>query len=287
MKIFSLAVLLSLAGNVFAQHKVIKEGHRGCRGLMPENTISAMKKALDLGADVLELDVVISKDKKVVVSHDPFMSAEFSLKPSGDPVSADEQKNIILYSMPYAEIKKYDVGSKHNPHFPEQQNFKEHKPLLSELVDAVDKYAKEKGLPMPNYNIEIKSDPKTDGLHQPEPKEFVNLVMKVCRSRKILNRMNIQSFDVRPLQIIHNMDKTIKIAYLTSNDKSIEENLKDLGFIPHIYSPHYKKVDKAAVEFCHKQNMQIIPWTVNTKEEIDALVQLGVDGIITDYPNLF
>lgn len=287
MKLFPIVLLMVFAFEASAQRKVIKEGHRGCRGLMPENTIASMKKALDLGSDVLELDVVISKDKQVVVSHDPYMSAEFTLKPSGDSVTAEEQKSIILYAMPYSEIKKYDVGTKHNGKFPEQLNFRDYKPLLSELIDSVDAYAKQKGMPSPNYNIEIKSNPKTDGVHQPEPKEFVDLVLKVCRSRGIVDRMNIQSFDVRPLQVIHQLDSSVKLAFLTANTKTIEENLKELGFTPDIYSPIYKTVNKEAVEFCHQKNMQIIPWTVNTKAEIDALIALGVDGIITDYPNLF
>ncbi|MEO6549779.1 MAG: glycerophosphodiester phosphodiesterase family protein, partial [Ferruginibacter sp.] len=242
---------------------------------------------LDLGVEVLELDVVISKDKQVVVSHDTYMSADISLKPSGDSITTEEEKDIILYKMAYAGIKKYDVGSKHNLKFPMQQNFPAYKPLLSDLIDSVELYAKEKRMKPPSYNIEIKSQAKTDDIEHPKPQEFVDLVMNVCEAGNILGRMNIQSFDTRPLQLIHKQFSAIKISYLTANPKTTSENFDELGFQPDAYSPYYKTVNEEAVKFCHGKNIKIIPWTVNTKEEIAALIKLGVDGIITDYPDLF
>lgn len=286
-EIVTVTVSLLVSGLLAAQHNIIKQGHRGCRGNMPENTIPAMKKALDMGVQVLELDVVISKDKQVVVSHDSYMSSEIMLKPSGDTISTTEAKGLILYAMDYSDIKKYDAGSKHNIHFPQQQNFKTYKPLLSELIDSVERYAREKKLPMPMYNIEIKSQPKTDKIEQPEPQEFVDLVLKVCKNKGILKRMNIQSFDVRPLQLIHQQyPAVVKLSFLTANPKTLEENLKDLGFTPDFYSPYYKTVTGEVVKLCHEKQIKIIPWTVNTKQEIDALLALDVDSIITDYPEL-
>lgn len=276
-----------LSNNIFSQQTVIKQGHRGCRGLLPENSIVGMKKALDLGVQVLELDVVISKDRKVVVSHDPYFTSEISMKPDGDKISVEEEKLHNLFNMTYAEIKKYDVGSKHNARFPEQMNFPTYKPLLSELIDSVDVYAKLKGMKMPYFNIEIKSTPQTDGLFHPEPPEFTELVLEVCKSKMIMERMNIQSFDVRPLRLIHNKYPDVTLAFLTANPKTIAVNLEELGFTPDIYSPYYKTVSAEAVTYCHEKRMKIIPWTVNTKEEIQILIDLKVDGIITDYPNLF
>jgi len=279
-------LMLGAAADVSSQKQFLKEGHRGSRGLMPENTIPAMKKGLDLGADVLEIDVVISKDKKVLVSHDPVMNSEISLKPSGDTVSKEEQKKLILYGMNYAEIRKYDVGSKHHHEFPQQQNFPAYKPLFAELIDSTDAYAREKGMKPPSYNIEIKSNPATDGINQPPPQEFVDLVVEICKSKDLFGRMNIQSFDPRPLQLIHKQYPDITLAYLTMNLKSMEENLATLGFKPAIYSPNYKTVTKESVKYCHDNGIKIIPWTINTKEEIEAIRSLGVDGIISDYPNL-
>lgn len=288
MKKISLLSLLLLGSNfLVAQSKLDRQGHRGCRGLMPENTIPAMKKALDLGVQTLELDVVISRDKQVVVSHDTYMASSITLKPDGKPVSAEEEKSINLYQLPYAEIKKYDVGSKKHAEFPEQQNFPAYKPLLSELIDSVEAYAKAKKLPLPLYNIEIKSNPATDNVYHPATGEFVELVMGVCQKKKLGKRLTIQCFDVRPLQLIHQKFPEVSLAYLTANAKSLEDNLAALGFKPHAYSPYYKTVTGETVKACHKQGMVIIPWTVNSKSEIEQLIGLGVDGIISDYPNLF
>jgi glycerophosphoryl diester phosphodiesterase len=286
IKTIGLISLLLSAQLVLAQNKLDRQGHRGTRGLMPENTVQAMKKALDVGVETLELDVVISKDKQVVVSHDPYMSADIATKPDGTPVTAEEQKSINLYQLTYDQIKKYDVGSKKHPQFPEQKNFRAYKPLLAELIDSVNAYVKKKNLPQPRYNIEIKMSPATDNVYNPDVAEFVKLVVPICQ-QKLGNRYNIQSFDARPLQLIHQQYPTIALAYLTANAKTVDENLATLGFMPKTYSPYYKGVTAETVKACHDKGMQIIPWTVNTKPEIESLVKLGVDGIITDYPNLF
>lgn len=269
------------------QPKFDRQGHRGCRGLMPENTIAAMKKALDLGVQTLELDVVISKDNQVVVSHDAYMSSHIALKPDGKPVTADEEKQLNLYQLTYGEIKKYDVGSRPYPEFSNQQKFSAYKPLLAELIDSVETYAHTKGLLPPKYNVEIKSTPATDGEYHPAPPEFVKLAMRVCQSKHLGTRLNIQSFDARPLHLIHQQFPDVILAYLTANAKSVSENLATLGFTPQIYSPYYKTVTTETVKACHQHRMRIIPWTVNTKAEIDSLRSLDVDGIISDYPNLF
>lgn len=282
-----LLTLLLLPPLLLAQPALDRQGHRGARGLMPENTVAAMKKALDLGVTTLELDVVISKDQQVVVSHEPYMAADFCTKPDGTPITKAEEKSINLYQLPYAEIKRYDVGRKPHPQFPQQVKMAAYKPLLGELLDSVETYARMKRLPAPRYNIEIKSSPQTDGTYQPAPAEFVDLVMAVIQKRNVAGRYNIQSFDVRPLQRLHERYPNVVLAYLTANAKTLDENLAALGFKPAIYSPYYKTVTADVVKACHEQNMKIIPWTVNTKPEIDALVNLGVDGIITDYPNLF
>lgn len=282
-----LCLLVLSAQPLLAQTKLNRQGHRGTRGLMPENTIQAMKKALDIGVETLELDVVISKDKQVVVSHDPYMTAEITNKPDGTPVTAAEQKDIKLYQLTYDQIRKYDVGSRQHPQFPEQQNFRAYKPLLTELIDSVEAYVKAKKLPKPSYNIEIKMSPLPDSVYNPGPAEFVQLVMPICQKKLSVSRYNIQSFDARPLQLIHKQYPKVTLAYLTANQKTVADNLTTLGFTPAIYSPYYKTVTDETVKFCHDKGMKIIPWTVNTKPEIEALVKLGVDGIITDYPNLF
>jgi glycerophosphoryl diester phosphodiesterase len=287
MSVQILSVLLLSATLLQAQPALDKQGHRGCRGWMPENTIPAMKKAMDLGVTTLEMDVVISKDKKVVVSHDTYMSSVFCLKPNGDSISRKEEKSILLYGLNYSEIKQYDAGSKHNAGFPQQQNFPAYKPLLSELIDSVKFYAQLKKTAVPLMNIEIKSQPEKDGIEHPDPQVFVDLVIDVLKQKNILQNINIQSFDIRPLQILHQQYPKVVLSYLVGNTKSLDENLALLGFVPNIYSPHYKLVNADLVKACHEKGMKILPWTANSKEEINALIALGVDGIITDYPNLF
>ena len=132
------------------------EGHRGARGLLPENTIPSFIKALEYGVKTIELDVVVSRDNKLVVSHEPWFSSVISLDPKGNPIPAEKQKEHNIYNMNYSEIKKYDVGSLGNKDFPEQQKMKTYKPLLSEVFVEIGKYVKKNKLQPVRYNIEIK-----------------------------------------------------------------------------------------------------------------------------------
>jgi len=117
-----------------------KQGHRGCRGLMPENTIQAMLKAIDLGVTTLEMDVVITADSQVILSHDPYFSHEITTGPTGVPISLEEEKKLVLYKMDYEATKAYDVGLKPNPKFPQQEKLKANKPLLREVFEDVEAY---------------------------------------------------------------------------------------------------------------------------------------------------
>ncbi|MDQ3683760.1 MAG: glycerophosphodiester phosphodiesterase [Bacteroidota bacterium] len=269
--------------------KFDKQGHRGSRGLMPENTIPAMYKAIDLGVTTLEMDVVISKDKKVIVSHDPYFNADITTAPEGNNLSKAEGSKILLYAVDYDSIKKYDVGLKPHPGFQRQQKVAVHKPLLSDLIRSSEAYAKEKNIPLLWYNIETKSNPGGDGSHHPAPGEFVDLLIDVIQKEGIVERTVIQSFDIRTLQVVYQKYPTLKTSLLIENTdkRTLDEQLKELGFVPAVFSPHYSLVTPALVKACHDKKMKIIPWTVNTKEEIEKIKSLGVDGIITDYPDLF
>jgi len=265
-----------------------KQGHRGCRGLMPENTIAAMIKALNLGVTTLEMDVVITKDKKVVVSHDQWFSEEITTKPDGSFIGQREERKFNIYWMTYDQVKTFDVGLKPHPRFPTQEKMKAVKPLLTELIDSVKLYMMASRRPMPFYNIETKTQPVTDGIYHPSPGEFVNTLMNVINGANIGDRVIIQSFDFRTLQILHKRYPAIKTAALIEDfdKRSLEEQLKALGFKPTIYSPHYSLVNKELIGKCHELQIKVIPWTVNDKAKIDELKTLGVDGIITDYPDL-
>jgi len=264
-------------------------GHRGCRGLMPENTIPAMFKAIDLGVTALEMDVVISKDNKVVVSHEPWFESEITTKPDGSFVPAPDVMKYNLYQMTYDSIAKYDVGIKPHPRFPKQQKIKAVKPLLADLFDSVENYLHKKNLPRVRYNIEIKSLPAGDNRFHPTPSVFVDLVMAIIHEKKMEDRVIIQSFDYRPLQLLHEKYPGVALSLLIedSNENDFEGQLSKLGFTPAIYSPNFTLVDEDMVKQCHDKGMKLITWTVNDKKKIKELRKIGVDGIITDYPDLF
>ena len=273
------------AGGVAAFPAFSTEAHRGGRGLMPENTIMAMKKAMDLGVTTLEMDTHITGDNQVVLSHDEYLNPLFTLTPEGKEITKEASKQLILYKMPYEELRKYDVGSKYYSKFPEQLKVKAQIPLLSAVIDSVQQYAKEKGMKQPFYNIETKMGKDGDNLLNPAPEVFVKLLMDVIRAKKISPYVVIQSFDVRTIQYLHKQYPELRTSYLVDKG-NLEDNLKKLGYTPFIYSPAYKLVDAELVKQCHERNMKVIPWTPNTREEIAQLKSLGVDGIISDYPNM-
>jgi glycerophosphoryl diester phosphodiesterase len=300
MKLFSLlflVILLSCGGSKKMQNSNTGglnpafdiQGHRGCRGLMPENTIPAMKTALDLGVTTLEMDVVITKDKKVVLSHDQWFARDITTKPDGTYMGEREERKFNIYWMTYEQVKTFDVGLKPYPRFPQQKKVKAIKPLLEDLLDSVRQYMMTSKRPFPYYNIETKSDPAFDKVFQPEPAEFVELLMAVIKEKEIEDHVIIQSFDFRTLQYLHQNYPAIKTAMLIDvpDKRSLDEQLKALGFTPTIYSPAYQLVNEKLLKKCHGLNMKVIPWTVNDKVMIDGLRKMGVDGIITDYPNLF
>ena len=261
------------------------QGHRGCRGLMPENTIPAFIKALEIGVTTLEMDVVITQDQQVLVSHDPFLSHKICYGPEGEEITEENEKSYNLYKMTYEEISQCDCGSKELVGFPEQRKMVVHKPLLSEVIDSVEYYLRTRALPPVYYNIETKTLPEGDNVFHPEPKPFVDLLVKVLKEKNVLDRTIIQSFDVRTLQYTKGALPNIRLALLVANKDLPEENIEKLGFVPNIYSPYYLLVNEKLVSYAHEKKMQVIPWTVNKPAEIKRIISLGVDGIITDYPD--
>jgi len=261
------------------------QGHRGARGLMPENTIPAFLEALKIGAHTLELDLAVTKDKELLVSHEPYMKSSYCLDPEGDEISQEAERSNNIYQMTYQEVKSFDCGTKINNGFPDQQKFKVNKPLFKDLVQAVNVYLKEKKGQQVKYNIEIKSSPNEDNVFHPAPPEFSDLVYDFIQENLDPNWLNVQSFDFRILQYFHEKYPEIELAVLIGNQKSIEDNLKELGFKPEIYSCHYKLLSKEKVEFLHEQGMKVIPWTINEIDDMNKVIAMGVDGIITDYPD--
>lgn len=263
------------------------EGHRGARGLMPENTIAAMQKALDFGVATLEIDVMITKDKQVVVTHDPFFHHDFSIKPNGEFVTAAEERKLNIYEMNYDEVRRYDVGLKPHPGFPLQQKIAAYKPLLSELNKKSDEYSRKTNRAFPVYNIELKADKSSDNIFHPEPKQYVDLVVAEIKKSNIEGRYYLQSFDKRVMLYIHKTYPKITTAILVGGEKkSLQSHLDELGYTPNIFSPHYSIVNEELVKKVKALNMKLIPWTVNDVPTMKKLIALGVDGIITDFPNM-
>jgi len=294
LKIQIITLFLSISSVVLAQSiptmkTLDKQGHRGCRGLFPENTIQGFLKAIDLGVTTLEMDAVITKDKQVILSHEPFFNHEISTLPNEKHINQAEEKEFNIYKMKYSEVTQYDVGLKPHPRFPQQQKVNVVKPLLSEVIDAVEMYAKTNQTKPLFYNIETKTEPQTDGVFHPEPKEFVELLMKIILQKKIENRVIIQSFDRRTLQYLHQKYPTITTALLVEDfdKKEFKKQIANLGFLPSIYSPAQELVTQELIQECHQKNVKLIPWTVNDPKKIKEFIAMGVDGIISDYPNLF
>lgn len=281
------ALLLIMATQVHAQYipKFDVQGHRGARGLMPENTIQGFITALDSGVMTLEMDVVITKDKKVILSHEPWMAAAICLDKQGNSFSEEIEKRYNIYQMTYEETQQYDCGSKETELFPQQKKMVVYKPLLQDVIKSVEHHIKAVSKYEVDYNIEIKSIPSGDGVYHPHIGEYSDLVYQVVNDYLPLERVVIQSFDFRVLQYWHKKYPQVRLAALVENLKTAEANLLDLGFNPSIYSPYYKLLTKEVVNHLHKKKIRVIPWTVNDISAMLALKGMGVDGFITDYPD--
>ncbi len=262
------------------------QGHRGARGLMPENSIEGFIKALEYPVTTLELDVVISKDQQVVLSHEPWFGETICLKPDGEEIAKKEAEELLIYQMTYDEIKAFDCGSKPHSDFPDQQKMKVTKPTLQMVVNAVERYCERMKREKPQYNIELKSDPKWDNNRTPPPAEFARLVLDELDRLLITDRTIIQCFDPRVLQEVHQRKPDLTTALLITNIKSIKNNVNNLGYTPEIYSPNHRLLNARRVAKIHDMGMKVIPWTINEKDRMIELIEMGVDGIITDYPNL-
>lgn len=263
--------------NNFSKSDFEVHGHRGNPKVFPENTVEGFISAVGEGVHAIEMDVVVSKDKKVVVSHETYMAAGKVLTPEGLPISKQEESSYNLFQMDYSLIRKFKCVLLNKPAIG-------HKPLLSEVIQSIQEYTATAGLILPVFNIEIKSEPAAYGLSQPHPEEFAELLLKVLQKHHFKDQVIIASFDPHILNLVHEKNPQLKTSFLTE-DEGIEKNLSLLKFTPGIYSPRVDLVkSRSFVESIHSLGMRVIPWTVNHEEEIMKMVKMGVDGIITDHP---
>ncbi len=259
------------------------QGHRGWKGAYPENTLIGFQEALKLGVNTLELDVVISKDSQVVVSHEPWFNALFTTLPDGTPLNVSEEMNHNIFQLTYDEIRSYDVGLRTHPKYPNQQAVAAQKPLLKEVIETLENEFKGKKWA---YNIEIKRNKDEDGIFNPDAITFTDLVMAIITPFGLKDRITIQSFDHETLIYLKSKYPDYRTAILVGDELGFDYHLNKIGYTPEIYSPYFKLIDENLILQCKAKNMKIIPWTVNEEEDIKNTLKWGVDGIISDYPDI-
>jgi glycerophosphoryl diester phosphodiesterase len=242
-------------------------GHRGARAVRPENTIAAFEYAIEAGADALELDVVVTKDNVVVVSHDPFLNPKICTSPGGC---------TVIRQVSFAQLREWDCGSLRNPVFPRQQ------PVPGARIPSLEQVF---GLASRGgflFNVEIKSDKDKPDL-TPPPVDFAQLVMEAVRKFKLEERLIVQSFDYRVLHEVRKIAPQIRLSALYAAGIRNFVDIAREGETG-IVGPHYLLVSRRRVEEAHCAGLQVIPWTANRPKDWDRLIRARVDAIITDDP---
>ena len=262
-------------------------GHRGCRGLRPENTLSAFLHAVALGADVIELDVVISQDHQVVVSHEPWLSAKLGRDASGLLINPTQERQHNLYQLSYAAIERCSLGEWAHPDFPEQQLELSYRPLLREVLQQVAATAQQLGRNV-GFSIEIKSSPEGDDISHPRPTQFVNLVLAELQAASATSRTTLLSFDPRILQVAHEAYPSLALCLLIEDYlPPVPALFSHLGFVPDVLGPDFQLLSTQTVQAIRQAypQLRLVPWTVNKPEEFALVLSWQTDGITTDYPD--
>ena len=234
---------------------------------------------------MLEMDVVLSADGQVVISHEPWFSAAICRDPNGHPIPVASEQQHKLYQLPYDSIRSYDCGLTQHPNFPQQQPIAAPKPLLLEVLTAVEQLAQQLARPAVQYSIEIKCSPEGDGLFHPTPDVMVGAVGKVIQAAHVLPRARLLSFDKRVLIHARQQFPTLPSCLLVEDYIPLQQHIAELEFTPTIYGPMQALVTPALVAEVKAMSMQLVPWTVNSEVDMRRLLQLSVSGITTDYPD--
>lgn len=252
------------------------QGHRGARGLLPENTLPAFQRAIALGVTTLELDVGVTRDGVVVVHHDRALNPDLARGPDGQWVKAPAP---TIFSLTFEQLKTYDVG-RLRPGSEYSSRFKDQKPVdgarIPKLEDVLKLDAKVR------FNIETKLSPEAP--HEtlaPEP--FARALIAEVRKAGVEKRTTIQSFDFRTLKVVEREAPEIATAYLTSKRHPDPARAAEAG--ARIWSPDFSVLNEETVKKAKILALKIIPWTVNEPADIARVLDMGVDGIISDYPD--
>jgi glycerophosphoryl diester phosphodiesterase len=259
------------------------QGHRGTRGLRPENTLPAFAKALEIGVDTLELDTNVTRDGVVVVMHDRRLNPDVARGPDGQWVSPP---GLAIHQLTYAELSRYDVGrlkpgTDYAKEFPDQLAIDgTHAPRLSDVFAM----ARAEGDRRVRFNIETKISPKAPD-ESPPPEEFARRLVDEIRAAGMQRRSTIESFDWRTLAVVRRVAPEIPAVYLTYKLDDALAKVRDAG--GKIWSPFFKDVDEAKIREAHAAGIEVVVWTVNDPADMQRMVEWGVDGLITDRPDVF
>ncbi len=263
---FAAACLLTVAAA--QQPRILVQGHRGARAERPENTIPAFEYAISHGVDVLELDVSVTKDNVLVVSHDPVLET---------PVCSGPENKVLIRTLTLAEIRRWDCGKLKNPQFAKQVPVPGTRmPTLDEVFALAPRGNFE-------FNVETKISPKRPEL-APPPEEFARLVFDQIRKHKLEKRVILQSFDFRTLIAMRKLAPEVRLSALTSNDPRDFAAITAEAANAEIISPHFHLVTPEKVAAAHKAGIQVVPWTADDPAEWERLIAAKVDAIITDDP---
>ena len=250
-----------------AAARILVHGHRGARAVLPENTLPAFEYAIREGVDALELDLAVTRDGVLVVSHDPALNPAFCHGPGG---------SNVIRELTLAQVKQWDCGARANPGFPKQR------PVPGTRVPSLDEVLAL--APKGDFQFNIETKIFKDKPHlTPPPEEFARLVLEAVRRHKLEQRVILQSFDFRTLHAMKKLAPAIRLAALYGEGpRDFVEIAREAGV--GIISPNWKLVTPEKTAQAHRAGLEVVAWTANRPEEWDALIAAGVDAIITDDP---
>ena len=275
--IVCIIIILRLYAYYVNGRKQIKiHGHRGARGMFPENTLAAFKYAIENNIDVLEMDLQMTKDKEIVIYHDKNINTDICIC-NGNECNM----NAPIKTLSLTEVQEYDCGSKKNAEFAIQQPVLGEKiPTFLELIHMIQTEYNHKTVEM---NIEIKTEPTLDT--DEEVHEFASKLIRLIHEYSLNDTVIIQSFDARALKYVNEIDPTIKTAFLIEKLPSMDELIKTSKQLNvKIISPDYTLLKQPIVAQLQENGFEVVPWTINDMNEFKILVDYGVNAIITDYP---
>lgn len=263
--IVAMASVFSYAGN---PSRILVHGHRGARARMPENTLPAFEYAIQQGVDALEMDMAVTKDNVIVISHDPILET---------PVCTGPRNGVVIHTLTLAEVRQWDCGAVQNPKFTTQ------KAVPGTRMPTLDDVFQLAGKGSFDYNIETKSFPERPE-YTPPPDEFARMVLEKVRHYQLEKRVILQSFDFRTLVAMRKLAPGIRLSALTEMDPRSFTTIAKEAANAEIVSPYYKLVTANKVAEAHAAGIQVVPWTVNETADWDKLIEAKVDAIISDDP---